>query len=160
MFYATTSWIKIFDAKSLTLIKQLDEPIKNGSSDDRLQISQDHQRILLVQNSQIKVVDFDGKEIFSTPLSNNSSSINAKALIMAGGVDQFGDTSRLASLSPDGTKIAFVKDCTYTGAVFAACETDVVDIDTGKTLLAFPGKDPIISPDGSLIATKLTAFAP
>jgi WD40 repeat protein len=130
LFYATSEWIKIFDAASLQPVSQLDEFISPGGDTLSLQISTDNQRILLLQQSRVRVIDRSGKLLFESPVDGK------------------------AALTPDGQKIALVKSCLKnTDAVLANCETDIFNVDTGDLVYGFPGKDPILSPDGSLVAT-------
>lgn len=130
LFYATSEWIKIFNAASLTQISQIDDFIAPGGDVLSLQISTDNQRILLLQQSKVRVIDRSGAILFESAVKGR------------------------AALTPDGKKIALVKNClTPANAVLDNCETDVYAIDNGELLYGFPGKDPIFSPDGTLIAT-------
>lgn len=62
------------------------------------------------------------------------------------------------SYSADWSRVAIVKGCSYTGAVFAACESDVYDVATNKMINGFPGDTPLLSPDGKIVALRQVNF--
>jgi hypothetical protein len=125
--YGTSEWIRIYDGKEKKLIKQIDDFIAPPDKEGTLAISKDNQRLMLLQNSLVKIIDIDGKEIFSTPADGE------------------------ASLSPDGHSVAVLKSCKPTGGVLADCETNVYDVDSGQQTASYPGEHPAYSPGGEYL---------
>ena len=149
-FFASSEGIEVFDLERQQISARLDAYMRSsrfeGSGYDIgwFSVSGDGDVIGLVSDSNVEVLTYEGKVLYSLP---NRPNEDYPSLVLMDGI----------GISPNG-KLAAIVECAageYNGCPFLVVRTDSGEIvyTWDQNMLDLHGSAPVFSPDGSLLAT-------